>query len=139
MEHDWNKVFGLKTEPKPDYLESVLVKILFPLGALLVGIIGLVNGSKELPPWALLILVSFVAVFEVVLLWPPARWLVGKWRATAKRNRAAKLFYPEVEQTIRRMHEHLGESTANTLIHELRDFTSIRDKKENVVVTGLSE
>jgi len=139
MEHDWDKVFGLKTEPKPHYFERALVKMLFPLGGFLVGVIGLLTGSKDLPQWALAILVSFVVVFAVVLLWPPFEWCVGKSRQRFRRNRAARAFYPEVQQTLRRLHEHLGESTANTLVHELREFTSMRDKRDNVVIGSLTE
>lgn len=138
MNHDWDQVFG-RAQDKKDYFERAPVKILFPLGGFLVGVIGLLTGSKELPVWALAILVSFVGVFAIALLWPPIAWFVRRLRVLARRNRAARLFYPEVQQTLRRLHEHLGESTAHTLIYELRDFTQIRDKNGNNVIHSLSE
>jgi hypothetical protein len=137
--NDWHETFGLKQEAKPDYFDRPLVKVLFPLGGFLVGAIGLLTSSNNLPSWALIILVSFVAICALVLLWPPLAWTMTRVRTRLRRNRAARLFYPDVQQTIRRLHEHLGESVSHTLIYELRDFTSIRDKKENQVIHSLSE
>lgn len=139
MKHDWQQAFGLQHEEKKDHFDRPLVKTLFPVGGFLVALIGLLTGSNKLPWWALVVLVFFVAVCAGVLLWPIVQWSAQKWRDRRTRSRAARLFYADVDQAIRRLSDQLDNSTTHTLTYELRDFFSIRDKSGNVVIGNMAE
>ncbi len=139
MKHDWQQAFGLPQEEKKDYFDRPLVKTLFLVGGFLVALIGLLTGSNKLPWWALAVLVVFVAVCAGVLLWPVVEWSTRKWHERRNCSRAARLFYADVEQAIRRLSDQLDNSTTHTLTYELRDFFSIRDKTGNVVVSNMAE
>ena len=139
MPSHWNRLLNGEA-PKADrsHQDSFLTKVLIPLAGIFVGAIGLAS-SKDLPWWALTVLISILCILLGVIAWPPVTWMYAMWSGRRARIRTAKSLYPELDLLFRRFQQQVGDSYTNSLTYQLRNFIGIRDASGASVIQGLAE
>ena len=129
---------GIEEPPRKSYSESVLSKLLIPGGSFLVATISLLN-TKDLPTWALIVLVGFVGIIAIAILAPAVTWAFSRLRFSLQLRRVAKRLYPQLDRILQRLQDQLTQNMSDTLVYELRDFMSVPDGKGNMVLADLNQ
>lgn len=88
---------------------------LFPIGSLLVGVLGLL-AQTTLPHWVILTATAYLIVVAAVVLYPTAI-RIGSWvRSRARISRLAKSKYPELLRGVRTLVQLTTSQNANTML-----------------------
>lgn len=114
---------------KKGYQDSLVAKVLIPIGSFLVALISFLTNVKELPTWATAVLGSFLIIVSVALLLPGGKWLLAKWRSQARIRQTSRQFLPHLDRMIQRLQDQLSQSHTDSLLYGLRNYASIRDGK----------
>lgn len=101
---------GQREEHKPSTFDYV-TRLLIPLSALLVAILGLVRK----PSPVLWFVLAFALLILVIGIFPVLSARIRKWTDRAKDRRAARKAFPEFRKFVRRFGEFVNTSSNNTL------------------------
>src|SRR5258708_10206672 len=115
-----------------------LLKTLIALASLAVAVIA-TFANKDIPQWALPVLGGVVLFLLATIAWAPATWIYARYAAWRARRRAARMYFPDVAQMIRRLEKQLSDSYTNNLIYELRNVLGLRDQNGHVVLEHLND
>ncbi len=112
--------------------DSLFVKVLIPIGSLLVAVMSFLTNIKEIPGWVSVVLGIFLAIASLSLLLPllpVAKRLFVNWRSRVQIRRSAERFRPDVDRMIRRLQDQLSHSYTDTLLYGLWNYMNARDDK----------
>jgi hypothetical protein len=128
----------LNPEAKIPESKQELLRTIAVLASAIVAIIAAL-ANKEIPTWQLIALGSIVLILLGFSLWTPVVSGYRGWTAWRARNRAARAFYPDVAQMMRRLDRQLADNYTGNLVYELRNFVSVRTTSGINVVENLNE
>jgi hypothetical protein len=126
----WRRI-STDTSTKQPVLKPWTSEYLIPSGSVLIAALALLAQYAQLPKWVIIIAVSYLVIATGVLLYIPVVRLfssvVGKWRL----RRLAKIYFPQLLESVKKLHQLVAAQNANTLLYVLEQtvqWDELRDK-----------